>query len=161
MGVFCLCSFIVACKFGAVAFMFVYSLAFSFCMIMLHCFSVFFMIFWYCWVRLLLISVYLIPCMKLFIFCFCSSFDSLTSVFHLSAFVEISLFAVNFFPISVISFHSCLFLPIFYTLFLLYLLYVFCHCVSIIDLFCHVKFTYCSFGFQASVSILSLCLWCK
>jgi hypothetical protein len=58
MGVFGLCSFIVPCKFGAVGFMFVYFHAFSFCMILLHCFSVWFMNLRYCWVGLLLISVY-------------------------------------------------------------------------------------------------------
>jgi hypothetical protein len=67
MGVFCLCSLIVACKFGALGFILMYFHLCSFCIMLLHWFNVCFMVFWYCWVGSLFIISNWLSCMKFFI----------------------------------------------------------------------------------------------
>lgn len=70
MGVFGLYSLIVACRFGAVAFMFVYFQIFSFCIVLLHSFSVYSTVFDSIGV---LIAVHSLSCKNVFILCLYSS----------------------------------------------------------------------------------------
>jgi hypothetical protein len=97
MDVFGLCSFIVAWRFGGAGFMFVYVHMVSFCMMFLHCFSVHFMVFWQYCVVLLLITVNLLSCRKLFTLCSYSSCVSIAIAFLLSVFVMVSLFVDTLF----------------------------------------------------------------
>jgi hypothetical protein len=62
--VLCLYRFIVACRLGAVGFMFIYFHLSSFCIILLHCLSVCFIVFWYCWDGSLFIGLNWLLCMK-------------------------------------------------------------------------------------------------
>jgi hypothetical protein len=57
IGVFSLCSFIVAWSFGAVGFVFIYFHLFSFGIILLHCVIIRFIAFWWVFVGSLLSKV--------------------------------------------------------------------------------------------------------
>jgi hypothetical protein len=90
--VLCLCSFIVARKFGAVGFIFVYFHLYYFFLMLLHCLNICFTIFWYCWIGFLSLFINFLSCLKLFILCFYSPCVNITSVLPLSALVIMSLF---------------------------------------------------------------------
>jgi hypothetical protein len=72
MSVFSLFNFFVACNFGAVPFIFVYFHLFAFCMMILLCFNVCFIIFWYLlgWVVIYLYKMVILYKIVYFVFVF-------------------------------------------------------------------------------------------
>jgi hypothetical protein len=159
MGAFVLSNFIVAWRFGGAGFMFVYLHRVSFYKTLLHCFSVCFIIFFlYCCVGLLLITVNLLSCMKLFALCLHSGYVSILFFFCLffmvSSFVDISFF------MSVTSFHSFLFFLSFYVIFILLddFYDIFRYCLSTMLLLFYIQITCYGFASWPSVSIQFFCL---